>query len=201
MGKNGLLCQILCLPSWEIPNHLKDLLGDAREQLGTLNGIGRTLSNPSLLSIPLRQREALRSSSLEGTYATPMELLKYELDPKEPKSEKDQRNAWLEVANYNRAMQHGVNSLGKLPLSQRLIREMHGELLRGIRGRDKGQGEIRNKQVFIGSDYRYIPPPVMHLPKCLDDFEKYLHNHGEKINPLVLVIPSSIINSRQYTPS
>src|SRR5262245_25190011 len=73
-------------PAWELPRRLETLLGDAREQLGTLNGIGRTLNNPTLLLTPLQQREALRSSSLEGTYASPVELLMFDLDPQQPKS-------------------------------------------------------------------------------------------------------------------
>ena len=179
-------------PDWELPNNLQTLLGDAREQLGTLNGIGQTLNNPSLLLTPLRQREALRSSSLEGTHATPMELLVYEMNPRAPKSENDEANTWLEVANHNKALGHGcarllgANGLEELPLCLRLIKETHAKLLTGVRGRDKRPGQFRDKQVHIGSDRRYIPPPPTMLAKCLEDFESFLHNHGGRYTPLVL---------------
>ncbi len=80
-------------PEWAFPERLWPLLVNARESLGRLDGIGRTLPNPELLLKPLEKREALHSSSLEGTYASAKELLLFEIDPQEPKSEDDPRNA------------------------------------------------------------------------------------------------------------
>jgi Fic family protein len=74
--------------------------------------------------------------------------------------------------------------LDTLPLSLRLIREMHRELLTGVRGRDRAPGEFRRTQVQIGSDRRYVPPPAQELMSCLDDFEKFL-NEADGIDPLI----------------
>lgn len=174
-------------PKWAFATRLFPLLLEAEGKLRELNGIGRTLPNPSLLLYPLQRREALRSSSLEGTYATPVELLLYELDPKEPKSESDEINAHREVSNYNKALAHGYRRMAvdNFPLSLRLVKELHEELLTGVRGRDKRPGEFRNAQVHIGSDRRYVPPPANRLDQCLNDFEKYLHRENKEFPALV----------------
>jgi len=138
-----------------------------------------------LLLTPLQSREALKSSSLEGTYATPLELLQYELNPEEPTSDNDKRNAWREVYNHNRALRHGFFRLTELPMSLRLIREMHKELLQDVRGADKMPGEFRDRQVHVGSDRRYVPPPAQNLAQCLGDLERFLHDEKTAINPLV----------------
>ena len=91
--------------SWEIPPDLVPVWAEAREVLGELRGTGRTLPDPGLLLRPLRQREAIRSSSLEGIYATPEELLAYEMNPRDPRSAQDPANAWREVSNYQSALE------------------------------------------------------------------------------------------------
>src|SRR5437868_10918639 len=88
--------------NWAFAPDLWPLLVEAKEALGTLNGIGQTLPNPELLLRPLQSREAITSSRIEGTYVTPEQLLLYELDPREPKSGDDRMADWLEVANYSR---------------------------------------------------------------------------------------------------
>lgn len=172
-------------PEWAFPERLWPLLVKARESLGRLDGIGRTLPNPELLLKPLEKREALHSSSLEGTYASPQELLLFEIDPQEPKSEGDPRNAWLEVSNHSRALRQGMKLLEELPFCLRLIRELHATLLKGVRGKERTPGEFRTCQVHIGSDRRYIPPPANHLQACLDAFEKELNQRDAKYDPLV----------------
>jgi Fic family protein len=132
----------------------------------------------------LQRREAIRSSSLEGTYASAEELLLFELDSEEPASASDRMSDWIEVNNYAVAVRHGTELLSTLPLSLRLIREMHERLLTGVRGRDRAPGEFRRTQVHIGSDRRYVPPPPNELLPCLDDFEKFL-NEADAIDPLV----------------
>lgn len=161
---------------WEMPAVLWPLLVRARESLGRLDGVGRHMPNHRLLLRPLQYREALRSSSLEGTYATPEELLLYEIDPREPTSKNDPVNAWREVFNYDAALQLGQSLLnGELPLSLRLMRRMHETLLGGVRGNDRSPGEFRRHQVHIGSDRRFVPPPPNEVPACLDVFERHLH--------------------------
>ncbi len=178
-------------PAWRFPESLWPLLAQAREQLARLDEKGRTVANPTLLLQPLQKREALRSSSLEGTYATAKELLLFELNPREASSSSDPANAWREVFNYDQALRLGLQALtaeapAGLPLSHRLIRNMHAVLLAGVRGRDKGAGEFRRRQVHVGSDKRYVPPPPEVVPRCMDDLEKFLHSGHGGLDPLVV---------------
>jgi len=172
-------------PRWHFPVELWPLLSKAKESIARLDGIGRTLPNPELLLRPLQSREAIRSSSLEGTYASPQQLLLFQLQPREPKSERDPANAWLEVSNYGRALHQGMVFLQELPLCLRLIRELQKTLLTGVRGKDKAPGEFRKSQVHIGSNRRFVPPPVNHMLTCLDDFEKRLNQEDPNYDPLV----------------
>jgi Fic family protein len=170
---------------WTMPPSMWPLLMTARESLARLDGIGRHLGNPQLLLAPLQQREALRSSSMEGTYATPEELLLYQMDPREPTSREDRANDWREVFNYGRALQQGMDLIaGGLPLSLRLIREMHRTLLGGVRGQDRRPGEFRDCQVHVGLGARFVPPPPGELLACLDAFEKY-HHEPSTVDPLL----------------
>jgi Fic family protein len=170
-------------PEWEFSVELWPLLVEAKHQIGLLEGIGRRLPNPGILLRPLEDREAIRSSSLEGTYATPKELLLFELSPREPESAQDPVNDHREVWNYRVALRHGVES--QLPLSLRLLREMHDILLKGVRGKDKNPGNFRSIQVAIGSEFRFVPPPPEQVMPCLDAMEKYLHIESSKYDPLI----------------
>jgi Fic family protein len=196
-GFPGRLCEISVdsrrdwafIPSplpqdWEVPYDIWELLAQAREELARLDGVGRNMPNYNLLLRPLQRREALRSSSLEGTYATPEQLLLFEIDPREPKSASDPVSAWQEVWNYSRALELGLQILTKRPISLNLIRAMHQELLAGVRGSQKDPGNFRRSQVHIGSDRRFIPPPPNEVISCLDDFEKSIHKQ-KRIDPLI----------------
>lgn len=163
-------------PKWEFPARLWPLLADAKHQLGILEGIGRNLPNPTILLRPLSDREALRSSRLEGTYVTSKELLLFELEPQEPTSEGTPTNDRWEVLNYRRALLYGTTS--ELPISLRLIRELHRILMLGVRGQDRSPGELRRNQVGIGRPVRFIPPPPERLNECLNPFEAYLHSES-----------------------
>lgn len=171
-------------PEWEMPNHLWPLLSEAKAELARLDGVGRHMPNYELLLRPLQQREALKSSSLEGTYATPEQLLLFEIEPREPKSSKDPVNSWKEVSNYSAALRKGQNLLSDLPISLRLIKELHIELLKGVRGDNKNPGNFRKNQVHIGSDRRFIPPTPTELMGCLNDLELYIHKE-KHIDPLI----------------
>lgn len=170
---------------WKIPYEIWPLLAEAREELARLDGVGRHMPNYELLLKPLQQREAIRSSSMEGTYATPEQLLLFELDPREPKSHNDPINAWKEVSNYGKALRRGHQLLEKIPISIRLIKELHKQLMSGVRGHHRDSGQFRRTQVFVGSDRRYIPPAVPEMKKCLFDMEEYI-NKDIKIDPLIL---------------
>lgn len=153
--------------------------------MGRLDGIGRTLPNPELLLRPLQRREAIASSRIEGTYATPQELMLFELNPQEPKSDGDQSNAWLEVANYSAALAAGLEMLKTMPFCLRMTKDLHSHLLRGVRGHTTNSGEFRQYQVAIGSDRRYIPPPTSHLDNCLNQLEAYINATDADYDPLV----------------
>ncbi|MBC2710063.1 MAG: Fic family protein [Desulfosarcina sp.] len=170
--------------SWDIPQAVWPLLVEAREELARLDGVGRHMPNYDLLLRPLQQREAIRSSSLEGTYATPEQLLLFEIDPKEPKSHRDPVNSWKEVFNYGDALRLGQKLLTDLPISLRFIRELHKALMRGVRGFERDPGNFRRTQVHIGSDRRFIPPPANEVTESLNKFENYIHSDST-IDPLV----------------
>lgn len=172
-------------PKWEFPIGLWPLLAAAKEKLGELNGIGRTLDNPQLLFRPLCKREALRSSSLEGTYATPEQLLLFEMNPKTPKSPSDKLNEFKEVFNYDNTIKLGFKSLSEQDFSLMMIRQLHAELLSGVRGADAEPGRVRSRQIHIGSDRRFVPPPPHALNECLEGFIKSVATPDSRYDPLV----------------
>jgi Fic family protein len=171
-------------PAWEWPNRLWPLLMRAREELARLDGIGKHLPNPQLLLTPMQNREAQRSSSLEGTFATPEQLALFEMAPTGSTLEKDVLEAAREVSNYARALRFRAETHAELPISLRLIRTLHRILLENVRGAKATPGEFRRGQVQVGSNARYVPPPANELPECLDRFEKFLHQ-PRKYDPLV----------------
>jgi Fic family protein len=170
--------------TWELPAEIVCLLVQAREELARLDGVGRYMPNYNLLLRPLQRREALRSSSLEGTYATPQQLLLFEIDPREPKSTNDPVNSWQEVWNYNRALESALQLLEVRPLSLNSIRDIHRTLLSGVRGSQRDPGNFRRSQVHIGSDRRFVPPPPNEVMPCLDKLEKFIHQEKD-IDPLI----------------
>lgn len=170
---------------WSVTGRLWPKLAEAKQAIGVLEGIGRTLPNADVLLRPLQDREALRSSSLEGTFATPEQLLLLELGKEsndEARSLPTEPSSVHEVANYGAALQAAIRS--NLPLSLRLVRTLHKVLLTGVRGEAHTPGRFRRGQVYIGHNKRFIPPPSNELTDTLDAFEKYIH-HTDEIDPLV----------------
>lgn len=159
--------------TWELVNAVTA----AERALGHLRGIGTTLPNANLLIQPFVRREAVLSSRIEGTQASVGDVVVFEASAA-PSDDSDVR----EVANYIAALRYGFNRLGELPLSLRFIREVHEQLMRGVRGTNRGPGEFRRLQNWIGgpgssiADARYVPPPVVEMNAALDAFEKYLHD-------------------------
>lgn len=171
---------------WAPSAALVPLWVQARDIIGELRGTGRTLPDHTLLIRPLRQREALRSSSLEGTYATPEDLLAYEFDPKDPDSALDIANALREVHNYQLALERGQSLVEEnYPFSEWLTRQLHQTLLSGVRGDDKSPGMIRNNQVHIGASHRFTPPPPEHVSILMGQLEKEMQNRPVNIDPLI----------------
>lgn len=146
--------------------------------LGELNGIGKTLPNPHLLINPFKRVEAVASSKIEGTVTTLPELLMLEVEANPQNASSDTR----EVRNYTLALDHGLKRLKDLPVSKRLIQEMHKKLLTGV-GPDRGAhfepGEFKRDQNWIGArtihGARFVPPPPSESVECLDDLEKFIH--------------------------
>ena len=170
--------------NWQPTPELVPLLVDARQCLARLDGAARYLPANTYLLRPLQQREALRSSALEGTFATAEQLLLYGLEPKEPTSTSDPANAWREVFNYDSALQRADQLLRHLPIASRVMKELHSRLLEGVRGADRTPGIFRKRQVNIGSDRRFVPPPHDQVEDCIAELEKYV-NEPDNTDPLV----------------
>jgi Fic family protein len=172
-------------PSIEWNAELASALSAADRAVGRLAGEGRRLANPHLLIRPFVRREAVLSSRIEGTQATLGELLAAEAGATVERSPADLR----EVGNYVVALEYGVERLRKLPLSLRLVRELHEKLMEGVRGDVATPGEFRRSQNWIGpagctlADATYIPPPPDRLMDCLGAWEKFLHD--DSLPPLV----------------
>jgi len=156
-------------------------LSEADRVLGELAGLGRTLPNPYLLTRPFLRREAVLSSRIEGTRASLVDLYAFEAEP--PLfGEPEQRDDVQEVRNYVRALEHAIGRLGELPISQRLLREMHAVLMEGVRGAQRDPGEFRRIQNWIGppgagmEDATYVPPPPAEIPHALGALERYIHD-------------------------
>jgi Fic family protein len=162
-------------------------LSDADRCIGRLAGEGGSLPNPHLLMRPFIKREAILSSRIEGTQATLGELLASEAGAHVERSPNDLR----EVANYVAALEYGIKRLKKLPLSLRLIKEIHEKLMKNVRGEISTPGEFRRSQNWIGrpgatlKNASYIPPPPSKLMNCLGELEKFLHD--ESLPPLIQI--------------
>jgi Fic family protein len=162
-------------------------LSDADRLIGRLAGEGGRLPNPHVLVRPFVAREAVLSSRIEGTQATLGELLAAEAGATVERSPADLR----EVANYVAALEHGIHLLKKLPLSTRLMREIHGKLMRGVRGDAATPREFRRSQNWIGRPgstlvtASYIPPPPEALASCMGELEKFLQD--QSLPPLVQI--------------
>ena len=156
-----------------LPGDVVLALSDADQGLGRLIGIGGRLPNPHVLIQPYLRREAVASTRIEGTQSSLSDVLIAEAQhlPETP----DQR----EVFNYVRALERGLTSLKDLPLSNRLIRQMHAEILRGVRGQERTPGEFRTSPNWIGgrgpSDAPFVPPLPELVPDAMSDLERYLH--------------------------
>lgn len=163
------------------------VLSDADRLVGRLAGEGGRLPNPHVLMRPFVRREAVLSSKIEGTQATLGELLAAEAGAAVDRSPEDLR----EVGNYVVALEHGVARLKKLPISVRLIRELHEKLMTGVRGHQATPGQFRTTQNWIGkpgstiANASFIPPPPGEVAPCLAEWEKFLH--GSDLPPLVTI--------------
>lgn len=166
-------------PPIEFDMGLALALSRADAALSELSGLGGQLPNPHLLISPYIKREAVLSSRIEGTKASLSDLLIDEIE--DGHSKRTSTDDIKEVRNYINALEHGVKLLDELPLSLRLIREIHAKLMQGVRGDKATSGEFRRTQNWIGPagstpmTAAFVPPPVEEMMDCLGDWEKFLH--------------------------
>lgn len=164
---------------------LATVLAKAGTALGRLDGVAATLPNPELFVAMYVRREAVLSSQIEGTQSTLDDVLAFEIDPDRASLPPDIK----EVVNYVNAMDYGLARLDTLPLSLRLLREIHGRLMTGTRGGNKSPGEFRETQNWIGgrtlADAAFIPPPKHEMRAALGSLERFLHDSGG-LDPLIV---------------
>jgi Fic family protein len=174
-------------PKLTWPIGLVTALSNADRALGELSGLGRSMPNPHLLIVPFIRREAVLSSRIEGTQASLSDLYTYEarqLSLFEPTADVK------EVHNYVRALEYGLDRLATLPLSSRLLREIHAHLMEDVRGQHQTPGEFRQRQNWIGppgctlNEAAYVPPPVDEMHAALSDFEHFVQGAPD-LPPLV----------------
>lgn len=165
-------------PPVVIDNEMQELLSTADRFLGRLDGSIQTLPNPDLFVFMYIRKEAVLSSQIEGTQSSLNDLLEAEAQVLESHHPRDVN----EVLNYVRTMNYGLQRLKDLPVSVRLIRELHQRLLEGVRGGQRQAGELRRTQNWIGPEGStileavYVPPPPAYLPDAMAGLEKFLHN-------------------------
>ena len=175
-------------PSIEWTGELPGLLSAADRALGRLDGSVLTLPRPDLFVVMYVRKEAVLSSQIEGTQSSLQDLLAaeatlFDLSPPDDVGE---------VINYVRAMNHGLRHLAELPVSVRLIREIHAELMHGARGGQLAPGELRTTQNWIGpggatpATATFVPPPHAMVPQALSDLERFLHAEDD-VPPLVKI--------------
>jgi Fic family protein len=162
-----------------------NLMEQANRALGRLDGISTLLPEPTLFLYFYVRKEAVLSSQIEGTQSSLSDLLMFEMEetPGVPLHDV------IEVSNYVAAMDHGMKRLEELPISMRLIKEMHAILLSRGRGTNKMPGEVRRSQNWIGGQHpgkaRFVPPPWEEVETCLSDLEKFLNDIPRKTPALV----------------
>jgi Fic family protein len=175
-------------PALSMTGELPSLLSAADRALGRLDGSVLTLPRPDLFVLMYVRKEAVLSSQIEGTQSSLQDLLAaeatlFDLAPPDDVGE---------VINYVRAMNHGLRRLPELPVSVRLIREIHAQLMQGARGGELAPGELRTSQNWIGpsgatpATATFVPPPHQVVPGALSDLERFLHAEDD-VPPLVKI--------------
>ena len=172
-------------PELNINSDIVKKLVDANKDIVRLDTAGKLIPNVELFISMYVRKEALISSQIEGTQCTLDDIL-------DPDINSNSNLDVGDVVNYVRACTYAIDRLEKLPLCNRLLREIHKELFAGVRGQEKNPGEFRRSQNWIGaanctlSEARYIPPNVEDMNVALTDLEKYM-NEGDDYDPLIRI--------------
>jgi Fic family protein len=170
-------------PPLSIDGELVDLLSKADRAIGRLDGITEVLPNPDLFIAMYVRKEAVISSQIEGTQSSLMDVLEYEITGEKQKFPSDIG----EVVNYIDAMNYGLERVKSLPLSLRLIREIHSRLLAGVRGQERRPGEFRSSQNWIGppgstlKTAEFVPSPPQEMIRAMGEFEKFLYDESPRL--------------------
>ncbi len=165
---------------------LINLLSEANKFIGRLDGIALNLPDKDIFISKYVEKEAVVSSQIEGTQASLSDVLQLK------KIDNEKRKETEEIVNYIHALNYGVDLLEKLPISIRYIKEIHKELLKGVRGENKNPGEIRHSQNWIGpngctlSSAIFVPPSVDKMSESLYDLELYM-NSEPTMDPLLRI--------------
>ncbi|MBF5057619.1 putative Fic family protein [Alcanivorax sp. 521-1] len=184
-------------PPINLAGELQHWLSQADRALGRLDGSIQTLPHPDLFVAMYVRKEAVLSSQIEGTQSSLQDLLAAEASIFAPDRPKDVD----EVVNYVRAMKYGLHRLEDLPVSVRLIREIHAELMQGVRGQHLTPGEPRTSQNWIGpggctlAEATFVPPPPHEVARLLGDLELFLHDEA----PLPLLIKIGLAHAQFET--
>ncbi len=185
-------------PPVRMHQEMWQLLSQADRALGRLDGATEILPNPDLFVFMYVRREAVLSSQIEGTQASLMDVLEFEAQALQPGRPHDVG----EVVNYVNAMNYGLERLKELPLSLRLICEIHGKLLTGVRGSERTLGEFRQTQNWIGApgpeglgNAIFVPPPPYEMQESLGNLENFFHDR----TPLPMLIKVGLIHAQFET--
>ncbi len=179
----------------ELPTSTVMILADAEAALGRLAAVGGLLPDPDILVRPYLLREAVSSTRIEGTQATIEEVLDADAAGSSPGADVE------EVVNYVEAMRWGAERLDELPISSRLLREIHKRLMAGVRGRDLAPGRFRSTQNWIGppgsmiESAPFVPPPPDQLPELLSDWERFAHEEPE----MPLLVQNALLHTQFET--
>ena len=178
--------------AWD--DQLLTLLSTADQSLGRLDGVADTLPNPDLFVGMYVRKEAVLSSQIEGTQASLVDVLEYEANVGQQRLPSDVR----ETFNYVQALHTGLERLNELPLCNRLLREIHGILMQGVRGQERTPGEFRTSQNWIGppgsnlNNASYVPPPPHEMTQAIGDLEHYLNS----VAPTPLLIKAGLAHAQ-----
>ena len=164
--------------AWELPAAFWPELVRVRQKMGELEGVGKVLPNPKILLRPLRNREVIDSSTIEGTYATPRELLLFDADDA---SASRSNSSVREVVNYAKAIETFGNQSN---IAFDDVKNIQRILMTGARGDEKCPGEVRDGQVAIGSAARFVPPPPKSLPSLIANLDEHIRTNTDP-DPLV----------------
>ena len=179
-------------PKFKLDKEIYDLVSEARTELGRYDGFLSSMTNHETLLSPLFTQEAVLSSRIEGTQSTLTEVLEFEgYDGKQKGLSEEKKQDIREVLNYRYALTHAIKRLEEIGLSQRILKESHTELMKGVRGEAKTPGTYRKIPVWIGSGdistARFIPIDAHKIGEAMSAFEKYIHDESTDYDDLIKV--------------